>query len=181
MVVARTFSKCFGMAGIRMGYAIGHKDTIAKMADWDGVGNVSVMALLGAARRSPCPLRGSKDEQKRKRGARSFTQKWFADRGYTPTDSQTNFMFVDIKRPAQEFREACVKEGVLVGRDFPPYEKTHVPDLGRHDGRDAEGGASVRTGAGTAGQGGGRRSRPKTSPATAGSPRAPAIDAGLLS
>ena len=32
MVVARTFSKCFGMAGIRVGYAIGHKDTIAKMA-----------------------------------------------------------------------------------------------------------------------------------------------------
>ena len=32
VVVARTFSKCFGMAGIRIGYAIGHKDTIAKLA-----------------------------------------------------------------------------------------------------------------------------------------------------
>ena len=125
VVVARTFSKCFGMAGIRMGYAIGHKDTIAKMGDWDGVGNISVMALQGAKAALAVPDAWVKDEQKRNEAARSFTQKWFADRGYTPTDSQTNFMFVNIKRPAREFREACLKQGVLVARDFPPYEKTH--------------------------------------------------------
>ena len=126
VVVARTFSKCFGMAGIRMGYAIGHKDTIAKMGDWDGVGNISVMALQGAKAALAVPDAWVKDEQKRNEAARSFTQKWFADRGYAPTDSQSNFMFINVKRPAREFREACLKEGVLVGRDFPPYEKTHV-------------------------------------------------------
>ena len=126
VVVARTFSKCFGMAGIRMGYAIGHKDTIAKMAAWDAVGNISVMALQGAKAALAVPDSWVKDEQKRNAAARSFTQKGFADRGYTPTDSQSNFMFINIKRPAREFREACLKEGVLVGRDFPPYEKTHV-------------------------------------------------------
>src|SRR5205823_13500940 len=36
VIVARTFSKAYGMAGLRMGYAIGHVDTIKKMADWDG-------------------------------------------------------------------------------------------------------------------------------------------------
>jgi histidinol-phosphate aminotransferase len=126
VVVARTFSKCFGMAGIRMGYAIGHKDTIAKMANWDGTGNITVMALQGAKAALAVPDSWVKDEQKRNEAARSFTQKWFADRGYTPTDSQSNFMFINVKRPAREFREACLKEGVLIGRDFPPYEKTHV-------------------------------------------------------
>jgi histidinol-phosphate aminotransferase len=126
VVVARTFSKCFGMAGIRIGYAIGHKDTIAKMANWDGVGNISVMALQGAKAALAVPDSWVKDEQKRNEAARNFTQKWFADKGYTHTDSQTNFMFIDVKRPAREFREACLKEGVLIGRDFPPYEKTHV-------------------------------------------------------
>ena len=127
VVVARTFSKCFGMAGIRIGYAIGHRDTIKKMADWDAVGNISVMALQGAKAALAVPDSWVKDEQKRNEAARNFTQKWFADRGYTPTDSQTNFMFINIKRPAREFREACLKEGgVLIGRDFPPYEKTHV-------------------------------------------------------
>jgi histidinol-phosphate aminotransferase len=126
VVVARTFSKCFGMAGIRIGYAIGHKDTIAKMANWDAVGNISVMALQGAKAALAVPDSWVKDEQKRNEAARTFTQKWFADRGYAPTDSQTNFIFVNVKRPARDFREACLKEGVLVGRDFPPYEKTHV-------------------------------------------------------
>ena len=126
VVVARTFSKCFGMAGIRIGYAIGHRDTIKKMGDWDGTGNISVMALQGAKAALAVPDSWVKEEQKRNEAARNFTQKWFADRGYTHTDSQTNFMFIDVKRPAREFREACLKEGVLIGRDFPPYEKTHV-------------------------------------------------------
>jgi histidinol-phosphate aminotransferase len=126
VVVARTFSKCFGMAGLRIGFAIGHRDTIAKMADWDGMGNISLLGLEGARAALAVPDQWVKEEQKRNAEARAFTQKWFSDRGYTPTDSQTNFMFIDIKRPAREFRAACLKEGVLVGRDFPPYEKTHA-------------------------------------------------------
>jgi histidinol-phosphate aminotransferase len=126
VVVARTFSKCFGMAGIRIGYAIAHKDTIARMLAWDGPGNISVVALQGAKAALAVPDSWVKDEQKRNEAARNFTQKWFADRGYSPTDSQTNFMFINVKRPAREFRDACLKEGVAIGRDFPPYEKTHV-------------------------------------------------------
>ncbi len=126
VIVARTFSKCFGMAGIRIGYAIAHKDTITRMANWDDVSNISVMALQGAKAALAVPAAWVRDEQKRNEAARTFTQKWFADRGYTPTDSQTNFMFVNVKRSAREFRDGCLKQGVLVGRDFPPYEKTHV-------------------------------------------------------
>ena len=48
VVVARTFSKCYGMAGLRIGYAIGHKDTIKKLADWDGMGSVNVLGLSAA-------------------------------------------------------------------------------------------------------------------------------------
>ena len=48
VIVARTFSKAYGMAGLRMGYAVGHKDTIKKMADWDGgsgTGSLNVLAM----------------------------------------------------------------------------------------------------------------------------------------
>jgi histidinol-phosphate/aromatic aminotransferase/cobyric acid decarboxylase-like protein len=34
-------------------------------------------------------------------------------------------MFVNIGRPAKDFRDACRAKGVLVARDFPPFEKTH--------------------------------------------------------
>jgi histidinol-phosphate aminotransferase len=45
--------------------------------------------------------------------------------GAKPADSQGNFLFADIGRPAAQFRDACAQQGVMVGRDFPPFEKTH--------------------------------------------------------
>jgi len=65
-------------------------------------------------------------EQARNTEARRFTIEWFARAGFASTGSQTNFLFVDIQRPAKEFREACKERGVLVARDFPPLEQSHV-------------------------------------------------------
>jgi histidinol-phosphate aminotransferase len=125
VVVARTFSKAYGMAGLRIGYAVGHVDAIKKMRDWDGDGAVNVLGIAAARTALTQSPEVIKNESKRNTEARAFTMKWFKDHGYTPTDSQTNFLFVDIKRPARGFREFCAKQGILVGRDFPPYEKTH--------------------------------------------------------
>lgn len=125
VVVARTFSKAYGMAGLRIGYAIGHRDAIRKMSDWDGVGAANVLGIAAAKAAITQDPKIIEAESKRNAEVRAFTMKWFRDRGYTPTDSQTNFLFVDIKRPARAFREFCAKQGILVGRDFPPYEKTH--------------------------------------------------------
>ena len=113
------------MAGLRIGYAIGHRDTIKRLRDWDGDGAVNVLGLSAARAALTQTRRSSRPRASATPRRARFTMKWFTDHGYTPTDSQTNFMFVDIKRPARGFREACAKQGVLVGRDFPPYEKSH--------------------------------------------------------
>jgi len=126
VVVARTFSKCYGMAGLRIGYAVGHKDAIAKMSAWDNIDPLGIMAIAGAKAALAVPPSWVEAEKTRNAEARAFTMQWFRERGFTPTDSQTNFIFVDIKRPARDFRDACARAGVLVGRDFPPYEKTHA-------------------------------------------------------
>jgi histidinol-phosphate aminotransferase len=128
VIVARTFSKAYGMAGLRLGYAIGHKDTISRMAQWDGgtgTSSVNVLALqagLTVIRQDPSFIAA---ERARNKEVRDFTIDWFARRGMRSTDSQANFMFVNIGRPAKAFREACKAKGVLVARDFPPFEKTH--------------------------------------------------------
>ena len=128
VIVARTFSKAYGMAGLRIGYAVGHRDTIRKMADWDagsGVTSLNVLALhaaIAAIRQDDSFIA---NERARNTEVRDFTMKWFADRGMKPTDAQANFMFVNLGRPAKEFRDACRAKGVLVARDFPPFEKTH--------------------------------------------------------
>jgi histidinol-phosphate aminotransferase len=128
IIVARTFSKAYGMAGLRMGYAVGHKDTIKKMSDWDGgsgTGSLNVLAMHAGTTAIQQDPSFTANERARNKAVRDFTMKWFADRGMKPTDSQANFMFVNIGRPAKEFRDACRKKGVLVARDFPPFEKTH--------------------------------------------------------
>jgi len=128
LIVARTFSKAYGMAGLRMGYAIGHKDTIKKMADWDGgsgTGSLNVLAMHAGTTAIQQDPSFTANERARNQAVRDFTMKWFADRGMKPTASQANFMFVNIGRPAKEFRDGCRKKGILVARDFPPFEKTH--------------------------------------------------------
>src|SRR5688500_17617786 len=46
VIVARTFSKAYGMAGLRIGYAVGHPDTIRKMRDWEAGAGTSTRNLL---------------------------------------------------------------------------------------------------------------------------------------
>jgi histidinol-phosphate aminotransferase len=128
VIVARTFSKAYGMAGLRIGYAVGHPETIKKMADWDagsGTSSLNVLAMRAAIVAIQRDASVVAAERARNTAVRDFTMKWFADRGMKPTDSQANFMFVNIGRPAKGFRDACKAKGVLVARDFPPFEKTH--------------------------------------------------------
>jgi histidinol-phosphate aminotransferase len=128
VIVARTFSKAYGMAGLRLGYAVGHADTIRRMAEWDagsGTSSLNVLAMhagIAAVEQDDSFINA---ERARNTAVRDFTMKWFADRGMKPADSQANFMFVNIGRPAREFRDACRAKGVVVARDFPPFEKTH--------------------------------------------------------
>jgi|SRR5688572_16779512 histidinol-phosphate aminotransferase len=128
VIVARTFSKAYGMAGLRVGYAVGHADTIKKMAEWDagaGTSSMNVLAMHGAIAAIQQDDAFITNERARNAAVRDFTMKWFADRGMKPADSQANFMFVNIGRPAAEFRAACAAKGVRVARDFPPFQKTH--------------------------------------------------------
>lgn len=122
--VTRTFSKAYGMAGLRAGYAIGHAPTIKAIQAFKmpyGLGTLTLGGAITAFENQ----KHIEAERKRNTDVRAFTVKAFADMGITGTDSQTNFLFMDIKRPAAGFRDACRAAGVLVGRDFPPYEKTH--------------------------------------------------------
>jgi histidinol-phosphate aminotransferase len=123
VIVARTFSKAHGMAGMRMGYAIGHPETIKKL-DWEGPNALNVAGIVAATTSIKDQARLDR-EQARNTEARRFTIDWFAKNGFPSIDSQTNFVFVEIKRPTKEFREACKEQGVLVARDFPPFEKSH--------------------------------------------------------
>jgi histidinol-phosphate aminotransferase len=117
--VLRTFSKVHGMAGLRVGYAIGKPETILAMKRFQmplsvsGVAAAAAVATLGDEQRIP-------KEQQLNRAARDFTRRWFGRYGFTVAPSATNFMMVAIGRPIDGFKKACEDRGVAVGRPFPP-------------------------------------------------------------
>jgi histidinol-phosphate aminotransferase len=122
--VARTFSKAHGMAGLRAGYAVGHADTIAALNRWRLTFNVNTLTVAACVT-ALNNLSRLDEECARNAEVRKFTSDFFTNAGYKCTDSQTNFIFVDLGRPAKEFRDACAKQNVRIGRDFPPMEQTH--------------------------------------------------------
>ena len=122
--VTRSFSKAHGMAGLRLGYAVGQPDTLKEISRAWSLGSVNTLtAAAGIA-----SLRDTKHiEEERAENARvrDFTLSAFKSMGFEAPDCHTNCIFVDLKRPASQFREACAALKVSVGRDFPPFEKTH--------------------------------------------------------
>jgi histidinol-phosphate aminotransferase len=124
VLVARTFSKAYGMAGVRIGYALGDAATIKKMSAYRMPYNVNTFGVAAAVASLKDPAH-IKEESARNKAVREFTVKALADMGYTSTDSQTNFIFAEIGKTmtAAAFREGCAAKGVMVGRDFPPLEK----------------------------------------------------------
>jgi histidinol-phosphate aminotransferase len=123
--VARTFSKAFGMAGMRIGYAVGSPDTIKPLARYAMPYNISVLGVA-AGLAAIGDAKHMEAERARNTEVRSFTQKVLEDLGCRCTASQANFLFVDVGRPASEFRTACAAQGIGVGRDFPPFEGSHA-------------------------------------------------------
>jgi histidinol-phosphate aminotransferase len=123
--ISRTFSKVFGMAGLRQGYAVGGKEMIDKLRSVKLRLATNILGLAAAMGGLDDPGHIER-EVIRNTEARKYTLEFFRRAGYPATDSQTNFIFVNLGRPAKDFREACEKYKVKVGRDFPPYEKTHA-------------------------------------------------------
>jgi histidinol-phosphate aminotransferase len=124
VILSRTFSKAFGMAGLRVGYAVARADTLAPMLPHRLVHGVN---LLGARAAKACVKDEAHiaNERKLNQAARDFTTQWFQTAGYQVTPSHANFIMANIRRDSLAFQYACAELGVLVGRPFPPLT-THA-------------------------------------------------------
>ncbi len=122
--VTRSFSKAHGMAGLRVGYAIGRAETVTAISDAWNIGSMNTLSAAAAI--ASITDRGHLAEERDENARiRDFTISAFRDLGYEVPDSHTNCIFVDLGRPASWFRDRCLEQGVRIGRDFPPMENTH--------------------------------------------------------
>jgi histidinol-phosphate aminotransferase len=124
LIVARTFSKIYGMAGLRCGYAVGRPETLERLAfhqAWDTLNGQALVAARAAL--------GDSAHLERSRRLNKETRAWvigeLAARGYASIPSQTNFLMVDLRREAGPILDGLRLRRVVVGRRFPALP-THM-------------------------------------------------------
>jgi histidinol-phosphate aminotransferase len=118
LIVARTFSKVYGMAGLRCGYAVAQKETITKLRSHQAWDSVNVMALA-AANASLDDLEQVANGQRLNREAKSYVVTQLEKIGYHSIPSQANFIMIAMRRPVIPLIEQLKQRGVAVGRLFP--------------------------------------------------------------
>jgi histidinol-phosphate aminotransferase len=120
LIVARTFSKIYGMAGLRCGYCVAEPDTIKKMHGFQMWDSVNVMAL-SAASASLDDADQVTNGRKLNSDAKSWTLTELDKLGYKPIPSQANFIMFDCNRPVVPIIKGMKERNVAVGRLFPAY------------------------------------------------------------
>lgn len=124
IIVSRTFSKIHGMAGLRVGYAIGSPEALGAMRSYMSQGTISGLSASTALASLNDTAHMAKQVALNKE-ARAYTVKGFTDAGFKVLPTQANFVMVDVKRDVPGFQAQCREQGVMIARAFPPLT-THA-------------------------------------------------------
>jgi histidinol-phosphate aminotransferase len=123
VVVLRTFSKIFGMAGLRAGFALAHKPLLARMTGWStGAMPVTAMAAAHAMLDEPDLIAARK---RANAARRADLMAFFDSHGFKYTPSVSNKLMVDARMPTQKVIDGLKQLNVYVGRPWPVWP-THV-------------------------------------------------------
>jgi len=119
IIVLRTFSKLYGMAGLRAGAAIARPDLLEKIAPFSA-GALPVTGMVGAHASLKVPTLVPERREKIKR-VREDVFAWMDKKGYKYVPSVSNKFMVDTGRPGGEVIRAMMKEKVYIGRVWPSW------------------------------------------------------------
>ena len=121
VIVTRTFSKIYGMAGMRVGFAAANADWVAKMSPLriNVISIVSAKGVVAALEDRHNILRERKAAMSKTRGELCA---WLKERKVRYIEPQANFIMIDVGRNAREFITEMPKQGVAPGRPFPPLD-----------------------------------------------------------
>lgn len=131
VIVARTFSKIVGLAGMRLGYAIAPKPLIDRMRP-HSIASINAIVKHGAV----AALKDTAAQEQVKRLNSQLRKKTTDDLhalGFSTIPSEGNFFMVHIKRPVVPVIDAFREKGVLVGRPFPPMTEHLRVSVGTAD------------------------------------------------
>jgi histidinol-phosphate aminotransferase len=120
IIVLRTFSKIYGMAGIRCGVAVARPDLLAQLMPY--YQNAMPVTALAAARASIADKELIPTRKKWIADSRNETLTWLKANGYKPVGAPvSNCFMIETGRPAKSVISAMQKEKVYIGRVWPVW------------------------------------------------------------
>jgi histidinol-phosphate aminotransferase len=123
LIILHTFSKIFGMAGIRAGFAMGRPDLLEKLRPY-GVGFIPITALA-AANASMKSKYVVAERRKINKDIRENVFEFLEAKRIAYVPSEANHFMMDVKRPGGEVVSALADQKVFIGRLWPAWP-THV-------------------------------------------------------
>lgn len=123
VVVLRTFSKIYGMAGLRAGLAIARPETLERLRFY-GSGFLPTTGMAGATA-SLLARHVAAERKKYVSDVREDVFAWMKQKGYEYVPSVSNKFMVNVKRPGREAMAALAAQSVMVGRTWPSWPQ-HV-------------------------------------------------------
>ena len=130
LIVARTFSKIYGMAGLRCGYCVAQSYTIERLRArqaWDSI-NIMALAAASASLQEPDQVTNGRTLNAE---TRAFTIAELEKMGYQTIPSQANFIMFDAKRPVVPLIQSLKQRKIVVGRLFPAMPSHMRLTIGR--------------------------------------------------
>lgn len=128
VIVTRTFSKIYGMAGLRAGFGCAKPEYIRRMASSNRnvISIVTARSVLAAlADPSVVPERRARVER-----IRGSLCKWLDELGTRYIKPHANFVMIDVKRDVRQFLPLMFERGVAPGRPFPPMNNMMRVSIG---------------------------------------------------
>jgi histidinol-phosphate aminotransferase len=120
VIVLRTFSKLYGMAGIRMGFAVGRPDLIKKLVPLGGQNSLPITAIA-AAKASLLDKDLVPSRKKLIGDIRTENLAWLKSQGYAVTPSESNCFMLDVRRPGKEVMAGMAAKEIYIGRIWPAW------------------------------------------------------------
>ena len=115
VIVAKTFSKIYGLAGARVGYAIAHPDTIKKLSGFQSWPDMSVSMVSCAAASAALKDQGFvKDCREKTMQAREMCYKAFKELGLDYIQSHTSFILFNIEKIGTDFSQKMETKNIYV-------------------------------------------------------------------
>jgi len=122
IIVARTFSKIFGLAGLRIGYAVATPEAAKRLATGFPGWSVSVVSAR-AASAALDDIDYVRLGVKRNTADRQEFLSQANARSLHPIESQSNFVMMNPQRPTDEVIEYLKKRNILIGPKYPALDK----------------------------------------------------------